>query len=874
MSKSAQDQIFERMWERIAPGEDRDDPFADQEKITKFDNLKYRIESLTTIISAYKDTDVGTVLNPDFSVKAPSWNMGYTAFWSATRAILHAPSIASLAGTMAFESSREEFIREPETWQALLARGDDFVKFLDVNKDFVARLLSKSTGLDPVAEAGKTLPENLQARVVSENVIPLIRNIIEAAKNDHMALGAVVSEVIMPLVKPEKGKALDVSQLLGKLAELKVGVLSEVLSSPENAAHLGKIAARSFDVAAEYAKQQEARVEEAEKARARIDELSSTDLSAIMASPAKTGLEASKRIAEAEKVGKKVDPRDVLIAQVAQNLPMIEVLGARDRVRAAEAENKTPTQEDLSRASTLDFGDKIAQTLNNGIISREQIQRLAPLTSAIMSSVAGTENFSKILTIGDKLTKQPPEIDLGGIIGVIESTLIKSDEVKKAVVATDALSVFAEIAKAAIAKPLPKVTKEKLDEVLGYASQGLTLLKENPDIVSAVAKFGAGALLPGDENEKTREGIVKIAGDAIPVLSSLVEDINKTPKLKGEVLGIVDSVREIKIASQSIADIKKAAGKEKKEPDEKEIKKLESQKIDKTKDLAKKAIGFLKAEKSFVQEKLPTLIKNNHATVAALLKPQIDKVPALKGTTEKLTHMLEDPKILTQAVDIADNYLSGNKFKAAMQGIALFATSKKVRSFVGSVVFNAVKEKFKRKPKEEPAKKGAESPEVATPTVELTKPSVEVAAPETVVAAPVIETVATKAPTVSEPRRSIPKPSAVELVSPLIESESVPPAPSIDRRDAAEAPPSPVVPSATAPKVARQVASAGVGSNPPERKGASAGVGPTKEDREAMAAKRAESTTFQDQHPPKKRGASFAETVKAETPSTGQRKGA
>lgn len=190
-----------------------------------------KLESLINVMGIFTDQKVSALLNDDFSPKYTGTlslsGMSVVAF-SFMRGIYNVRSIPTVVGIARDTESRQKLMSRDETWQALLLHGDDLANFIDINGEFLTRILKRSTGLEPesiaaardlakhnykalmseigqsvddlteeeLEEAAEEYKEKFTPGFVESSLIPLAKDILSSASEDPIELGGAVNKLV------------------------------------------------------------------------------------------------------------------------------------------------------------------------------------------------------------------------------------------------------------------------------------------------------------------------------------------------------------------------------------------------------------------------------------------------------------------------------------------------------------------------------------------------------------------------------------------------------------------------------------------------------------------------------------------------------
>lgn len=185
--------------------------------------------NLSEILSSYKSTNLDNLILT-----------GFTALFSSG-------SIFDLKNTLEDTRKRNNIFSKDETWQILLAQGDDLQEFMRTNFNFLSEKISQKTALNPEPKNGEELPRHLRRNVVKSDFMMMFYSIIDHAKEDHIDAGSKIAALAREMLKPKE------SQNPGIIAERFIDLASnekvrDALLREENLNRLVNLIVRSYDV--------------------------------------------------------------------------------------------------------------------------------------------------------------------------------------------------------------------------------------------------------------------------------------------------------------------------------------------------------------------------------------------------------------------------------------------------------------------------------------------------------------------------------------------------------------------------------------------------------------------------------------------------
>ena len=200
---------------------------AQQEAIeyatTKTSDTKYYLESINNILDTYRI------------------DYGGTSFWAASRVFMAPLSMAAAANITYNEELRREILSIPETWELIFTKGDDAINLIDNNQGIIARIINSNTSLDSNLETE-------ESHVITEDVLPFVKNIIAAASTQPKEFGNLAGAIISNITRNNE-EGLPISNLVENIFDIteKNQQFRQALTSDENLSHISNIIIRAYD---------------------------------------------------------------------------------------------------------------------------------------------------------------------------------------------------------------------------------------------------------------------------------------------------------------------------------------------------------------------------------------------------------------------------------------------------------------------------------------------------------------------------------------------------------------------------------------------------------------------------------------------------
>lgn len=505
--------------------------------ISRSDSDKaYNLRSMSNLITSSSRVDLGSILNEDFSAKF-TLSMMWGLVDVAGRSLYNIQSIVSAVRTFSDDELRRDLLLQDESWQILANKSDDFTAFIELNGEFLARVINKNTELDP---------EHLERKVITEDIIPLVKDLITASGSDPIATGPLVGKIMKDFfVLGRDDEPFKIESLISNIFEAAdKSSITATLSSEESLERISNIFLRVYDTQPE--------LRETLK-NSGLDEDSFKALMPVIKDFIKSGIlvkenrevilsfiyaitdkdTAPTLEAKAELLQKIVSNTDLAKIFMERNIdPLSKMLGKFTKIRGEEA--------------LLDERD----------VSKED---LIPLIMEIMTSAKedGLEVSKHLAKIMDVLKPSDgSEVDIPKFTNVVLASL-ENSKIADIFQKSENLEYFTNIISAMfennpdLKASMEKIgfTKEKLESFKPFLKALVKSVIGNPENRSKIVKIVELFVAPGEidskvqitklfehlesmfENEQFREDVSSIPGGArslagvlLPILSE-VDDV-------------------------------------------------------------------------------------------------------------------------------------------------------------------------------------------------------------------------------------------------------------------------------------------------------------------------------------------------------------